>query len=199
MKDEVVTMPNNTLKKSGSSKSKSKNQKLKVSKSKMTKRRYLCISISAICIVLVCVLVAVLYKLLTKHSCNLFHESYARSWRVAIFLVIDEYDLGSLAMCGSLRVLHFVGPEWKNLTVPSNTFQNLHTVVFHSQNRIDARPVDSNDLTSLETVTIQKGAFLHVSSFEMNSIATLTSIHLEGENLVDLTEFTLSRIVVHSP
>lgn len=165
----------------------------------MTKRRYLCISISAICIVLVCVLVAVLYKLLTKHSCNLFHESYARSWRVAIFLVVDEYDLGSLAMCGSLRVLHFVGPEWKNLTVPSNTFQNLHTVVFHSQNRIDARPVDSNDLTSLETVTIQKGAFLHVSSFEMNSIATLTSIHLEGENLVDLKEFTLSRIAVQSP
>lgn len=36
---------------------------------------------------------------------------------------------------------------------------------------------------------------MHVSSFEMNSIATLTSIHLEGENLVDLAEFTLSRIL----
>lgn len=192
-------MSNNTLKKSGSSKSKSKSQKLKVSKSKMTKRQYLCISISAICIMLFCMIIAVLYKLLTKHSCNLFHESYARSWRLFVFLVVDENDLGSLAMCGSLRVLHFVGAEWKNVTVPSNTFQNLHTVVFHSQNRIDARPVDSNDLTSLETVTIQKGAFMHVSLFEMDAIATLTSIHLEGNNLVDLTEFTLSRIFAHSP
>ena len=98
----------------------------------MTKRQYLCISISAICIVLFCVLVVALYKLLTKHSCNLFHESYARSWGLAIFLVVDENDLGSLAMCSSLRVLHFVGAEWKNITVPSNAFQNLHTVIFHS-------------------------------------------------------------------
>ena len=134
----MVTVPTNALKKSGSSKSKSKNPKLKVSKSKVTKRQYLCISISALCTVLVFVLAVFLYKLLTKHSCNLFHESYARSCTFVIFLVVDSNDLEALAMCGSLRVLHFVGAEWKSINVPSDTFQNLRTVVIHSWNRIDA-------------------------------------------------------------
>lgn len=100
-------------------------------------------------------------------------------------------------MCSSLKILHFVGTEWKDITVPSNTFQNVDTVIFHSLSYIFVKRVDSNDLTSLETVTLQKGAFMHLSSFKMESLASLTSFLMEGENFVDLEEFVLTRSSFH--
>ena len=102
-------------------------------------------------------------------------------------------------MCSSLKILHFVGTEWKDITVPSNTFQNVDTVIFHSLSYIFVKRVDSNDLTSLETVTLQKGAFMHLSSFKMEPLASLTSFLMEGENFVDLFFFSFNMITQRIP
>lgn len=44
-----------------------------------------------------------------------------------------------------------------------------------------------DELAALETITLQEGAFSHVSTLEIDSLPSLRSLHLEGENLVDIS------------
>ena len=164
--EEAIPAVKLQSKKTRTSKSSSKRRKHNAAHSISRKTRLYIVICLALLIVIAAIAIA-LYKAVTKYSCNLFGESYAR----------NVEDLNRLQSCNSLRVLHFVGKEWKDLVVLRDTFQYVETVTLS----ID------DGLASLETITLQEGAFSHVSTLEIDSLASLKSLHLEGGNLMDIS------------